>query len=606
MTGIVTTKPNISSTAKAGTCIGCGCCAAVCPAGAIAIQWTKRSEYAPRVDDAICSGCGFCLSICPDSPATLRKEAEQVAKSPDPWVFGMDGAEFFLAWDPEALRRRLSASGGAVTALLRHFFRVGLIDAAIHGESADGGFGAPHFRAALSRTADKCEARRGSFYHPICYANVLRSLPGKIQQAAIVGVPCAIRAIRNIWENKSEYNAISLVTIALACSHNVNGQFTDFLAESADLPAHAPFNANLRNKDGIPDANNYNIRFTVAGRQVSLENRYRSLFTHAWREHWFAMDCCHLCSDFWGYCADITVKDAWGQWSSDPLGKSIVILRNPRLRDMLQKNPELFVEPLEKSVVTRCQEATVDYKQIRILDRFNKPVWSRENRDSGYMRFRLSAFLSKMCYTRTNAAWTKKLIFALLGRPRHSLPGETSDAEITTKPEMNRLRGLLRRQIRRYRRSIVVCWGTGTLGREIARALSGRISYFVDNDPQRQGTILLGLPIQAPPSLETEPAAELLILIGSMFDESIRDQIAEMRLGPSAAVLSVGPFFWRCKKGPISRLKNRYERLLTEIRIKRKAEYQRAATANPWRRQGKILVVGGYGYRNAGDEAQLA
>ncbi|MBN2319622.1 MAG: polysaccharide pyruvyl transferase family protein [Acidobacteria bacterium] len=603
-TAIVTRRANIGNTVHAGTCIGCGCCAVICPVNAVTIHWTNRCEYIPRVDESLCTDCGLCSSTCPNNPRTLREDAERIS-SCDPWTFGMDGADFFLAWDPEPERRHRSASGGAVTALLRHLLKTGLADAVIHGEPIEGSIGKPHFRAGISTTAQECEARRGSFYHPICYNNVLEFLPGSIRRVAVVGVPCVIKAVRNLWEAKPEYSAISLVTVALACSHNVNGQFIDLLAETVGLSPRVSFDANLRNKDGIPDANNFNIRFDVSGRQVSLENRYRSLFTHAWREYWFAMGCCHLCSDFWGHRADITVKDAWGHWASDPLGKSIVILRNSNLRDAFQNNTELTLEPLDKSVVAHCQEPTVEYKQIRIMDRFNKPWWSRENRKSGYLRYRLASFLSRICYTHTTAKITRRLLFTLMGRPKHTLPAENFDAETTTKRGMNRLRRFLWRRILHERRSLIVCWGTGSLGRDVGRALAGRIGYFVDSDPRKQDTSLLGVPVRSPSFLKKEREADLLILIASVFEEQIRRQITDLELSASIRILAVNPLLLRAQKDWALEGKTNLQDWIKKLPWIKSREH-RPKRKSPWYRQKKILVAGGYGYRNAGDEAQLA
>jgi coenzyme F420 hydrogenase subunit beta len=596
---------NIESTLNAGTCIGCGICASTCGTGALDMVWTSRSEHVPRIDEAACSGCGRCSAVCPNSPPTLRSEAARVSEAAGGWTFGLEAAEYFLAWDPDPGRRVRSASGGALTAVLRRLFSLGLIDAVVHGRPVEGGIGDPHFEAALTFSTDECDSRRGSFYHPICYTEVLRRLPGGVRQVALVGVPCVIRGIRALWKRDPEFRKVSLVTIALACSHNVNGQFIDFLAESAPLPRDVKFEASLRNKDVIADANNFNIQFTAAGRKLWTENRYRSIFTHAWRGYWFAMHACDLCPDFWGAHADISVKDAWGKWAADPLGKSILVLRNSELRHVVTENPELKAEALDKETVAHCQDVTVDYKQLRIRDRLKKPVWSRSNRESGYLRYRMASILSKFLYPKLGAAATRHILLATLGRPHHPVPPEPLASETMTPRLLKRLRRLLAREIRACRQPVVVCWGTGSLGRDIGRALGRRIDYFVDSDPGRQGQALFGRPVLAPSALLDEQPSRLLVVIASMYEEAICRKAGEMGVHTPAVLLPIGAVLAKAKRNRAAEIKTRLGRWWSAIRA-RFARKQKPRRRGFWKPQQKILVVGGYGYRNAGDEAQLA
>jgi coenzyme F420-reducing hydrogenase beta subunit len=56
-----------------------------------------------------------------------------------------------------------------------------------------------------------------------------------------------------------------------------------------------------------------------------------------WRNYFFAHEGCLYCPDFYGADADISFKDAWGAHSRDPLGKSMLIVRNPGLTDLLEE-----------------------------------------------------------------------------------------------------------------------------------------------------------------------------------------------------------------------------------------------------------------------------
>jgi coenzyme F420-reducing hydrogenase beta subunit/polysaccharide pyruvyl transferase WcaK-like protein len=585
---------NVSVTVQAGTCIGCGACAAVCRSNAIRISWTRESEYLPQINTTTCVACGRCHSVCPHTPAAIRAEAEQVCGSADPLRFGLEGAEAFLAWDTDADARKRSASGGAVTAILRRLFETGRIDAVLHAEPVAGAFGAPHVRAAISRSMAEVDSRRSSFYHPICYADALRELRSTATRVAVVGVPCVIRAVRALWEVDGRYRRIDLITVGLACSHNVNGQFIDFLARSAGLSRDVPFTADLRNKDRIPDANNFNTLFFVNGREVARSNRFRNLFTHAWRQHWFAMGACHTCADFWGYQADATVKDAWGRWAGDPLGKSILVVRDANLRALLESDSSIHLEPLAPGLVTHCQEATATYKQVRVLDRLDFPAWSRRNRASGYLRYRWASSLSKTLFSRAGYHATRLLLFGLLGRPT-LLPDQGNvQKEPAARRRNRRLTRRLRRVLRRHPHTDVVCWGTGAMAEDVARALPCQISSVVDGEPTRRGTSFFGRSVRPPSALEGEHARPVLLLIASMHDDAIRRQVATLAISVPLAVVSVAPIHaWACKRPWFG------------LRPRKAPAKKPPVTRRRPRRERKILVVGGFGYRNAGDEAQL-
>lgn len=53
-------------------CVACGCCARVCPRGAIEIAW----GIAARVNAEQCVGCGKCAKVCPAAVIDLVKRGD--------------------------------------------------------------------------------------------------------------------------------------------------------------------------------------------------------------------------------------------------------------------------------------------------------------------------------------------------------------------------------------------------------------------------------------------------------------------------------------------------------------------------------------------------
>lgn len=122
--------------------------------------------------------------------------------------------------------------------------------------------------------------------------------------------------------------------------------------------------------------------------------------------------------------------------------------------------------------------------------------------------------------------------------------------------------------------------------------LATRVQYYVDSHAERQGTAFAHTIVRPPSALEGESEAGVVVLIASMYEADIRRQIAALRLKTDPAVIAVAsmhewaasPAWWR--------------RQLRRYRDRRKV---RSPVS-----ERKILLVGGYGAGNLGDEAQLS
>ncbi|MBN1395132.1 MAG: 4Fe-4S binding protein [Pirellulales bacterium] len=55
----------------AASCTGCGLCAQVCPAGAIAVNAVAN------VNVGLCTACGQCVAVCPQEAISIKKKASQ-------------------------------------------------------------------------------------------------------------------------------------------------------------------------------------------------------------------------------------------------------------------------------------------------------------------------------------------------------------------------------------------------------------------------------------------------------------------------------------------------------------------------------------------------
>ena len=177
-----------------GLCSGCGACIAVCPADAL--HFPARDPGTAPVSSGYCKEetdgvpCGACVAVCP-------RAGDRVPKR----MLG----EYREIWPARAgfeVPRR--QSGGAVTALLTHALEEGLIDAVV--TIAEDRFTLmPRSVVITSREALVHEAgSRYQWWVPLLASLKEAVVERKHRRVAVVGVPCAIQALRLMKESDNQ------------------------------------------------------------------------------------------------------------------------------------------------------------------------------------------------------------------------------------------------------------------------------------------------------------------------------------------------------------------------------------------------------------------
>jgi len=177
-----------------GLCSGCGACIAVCPADAL--HFPARDPGTAPVSSGYCKEetdgvpCGACVAVCPRAGDRAPKR-----------MLG----EYREIWPARAgfeVPRR--QSGGAVTALLSNALEEGLIDAVV--TIAEDRFTLmPRSVVITSREALVHEAgSRYQWWVPLLASLKEAVVERKHRRVAVVGVPCAIQALRLVKESDNQ------------------------------------------------------------------------------------------------------------------------------------------------------------------------------------------------------------------------------------------------------------------------------------------------------------------------------------------------------------------------------------------------------------------
>src|SRR3990172_6324044 len=178
-------------------CIGCGFCAASCPTGSIKMEWSSKRTWLPVLNKDKCTNCGLCYNVCPQSPECITEYANAAAKSGQ--RFGLsEGDDYFIGYDNDPAKRILSASGGALTALLGYLLESRVVDGVIASIPLFTEAGKPHCQVQIFRTQQELENGRSSHYHPLNYESAIREISRETGAFVLAGVPCIMRGVKRL------------------------------------------------------------------------------------------------------------------------------------------------------------------------------------------------------------------------------------------------------------------------------------------------------------------------------------------------------------------------------------------------------------------------
>jgi len=296
---------------KQGFCTLCGACEAACPVHAIRIvnreiQYYDCSEFLDL--------CPICYDICPHTEPLLLETMKFVADAP----YRRDALgyyrEILLAQSTDPELRKISHSGGVVTAILTQALQDGMIDSAIVSEAEP--YEPLKLKPQISLVPDDVLSAVDSKFSASsvakAFGNAVREY-GKTK-IAFVGVPHQVLAIRKLeaWEHKI-MQSLEL-TIGLFCLWVFSlNKLLDYLKESFKIEHSEIKRMDLTDK------------YIVHSQTRSVEIPLEEVMPHI-------LNKCRTCTDFTAELADISVGGAY------PLSKwSIMIVRTKKGQEALNR-----------------------------------------------------------------------------------------------------------------------------------------------------------------------------------------------------------------------------------------------------------------------------
>ncbi len=361
-------------------CIGCGLCVALCPQGVHAMQWNRCGEYNPIGVSPCTTHCGLCQKVCPFAESGVNEDTvgEQLYGAIKGIQHRSETGYYLGSYIGYSERHRpTSASGGMTTWLLEALLVAGVVDHVICVSPTSDS--AKLFAFQVFDTPEDVRIGAGSAYYPVEMSGVIRQvleIPGRY---AITGLPCFIKAIRLAQQQNKKLRERIAVTVGLTCGQLKSRHFTDYVATLAEVQEKVT-EVHYRGKSPDHPADNFYFSFTTA------DNKEHRIFwnegiAEAWTNRWFTPRACNYCDDIFAECADVTCMDAWlPEYSRDSQGTSLLLVRSPVIRDMIEQGQGIRLDPVPVEWVVQSQAGVVVVKRQHLAYRL---YLDRENGSKG-------------------------------------------------------------------------------------------------------------------------------------------------------------------------------------------------------------------------------
>lgn len=339
---------DIRKVVKGGYCIGCGACATVLPAS-ISIIENDYLEYQAKLDNNI--DTTNASEVCPFSNSSLNENelAEKLFVDNEIKTDDVVGRyiSLYAGHISNEEYRIQTTSGGIITWTLLKLLEKNMIDAVIHIKKTNevGNL----FEYSISKSNEEVLAGAKSRYYPIEMSKVIEFVKNNEGRYAFVGLPCFIKALRNLCIKDKIINERIKFFIGLVCGHLKSKAFAELLAYEAGLDPLKLSYIDFRYKLLDKNADNYGIYLKdVEGNTKTLVSR--NTFGTNWGLGFFKYEACDYCDDIFSETADLSVGDAWlEKYTADSKGNSIIVCRNKQIKQLILdgiKNSELSVNEI--------------------------------------------------------------------------------------------------------------------------------------------------------------------------------------------------------------------------------------------------------------------
>jgi coenzyme F420-reducing hydrogenase beta subunit len=286
---------------------------------------------------------------------------------------------------------RSSSSGGLSRWLLAELLERNIVDYVVNvvprPEHATEG---PLFTYAIHDSAEQVMKHSAkSAYYPVELSGMLRMIADQPGRYAVTGVPCFIKALRNIAQADERYRERIKYTCGVICGHQKSTWYAEMIGWQLGVAPENLGGIDFRVKIPGARANEKGVQaWSNGGNPGNGPKIVQEIFGTTYAHGFFKNPACDFCDDVTAELADISFGDAW---LPDYLnhGTSLVIVRNQVIAEIIKDGihrSELRLEEIDALAAEAAQAGGLRDRReglsYRLAVRKRNGLWAPRKRVS--------------------------------------------------------------------------------------------------------------------------------------------------------------------------------------------------------------------------------
>lgn len=367
---------DIEKVIENGYCVGCGACSYVEPdVYKIKLSENGQKTAVKSLDAIDGQSSSLADKVCPFSSSSSNES--EISSN----LFGEQGFSYdkvlghyntlFAGHVIEGQYRENGSSGGMVSWLINELFIKDQIDYVVHVKEKDSN---DLFSYSVSSSSQEALTASKSKYYPISMDGVLTKIRENHGRYLFVGIPCFIKALRNVSLQDEIIKKRIKFTAGLVCGHLKSTFFSYNYAMQVGVHPEDLSQIDFRHKESTYNgpANQYFIKVKDKHGNIKIKQNI-DFYGYLWGHGFFKYKACDYCDDIFAETADICLGDAWiSPYVDDPAGDNILIIRNSFLTTLFDEakySGRIKLDSISKDDVKKSQEAGIRHRRDGVNSR---------------------------------------------------------------------------------------------------------------------------------------------------------------------------------------------------------------------------------------------